>query len=132
MSDESGGVLVDLERDGVAHPALWCDDRLHANSGGHERIAAAAAAALGYGAEDRSRSLPLPDPAPRSAAARYRDDAVWMGRHLAPWLVRRARGRSSGDGRSAKRPVPTAFEAKQQDLPRVSGENERPREQDRT
>ena len=34
LSAEHGAVLVDLERDGVAHPALWCSDRLHANGGG--------------------------------------------------------------------------------------------------
>jgi hypothetical protein len=27
-----------------------------------------------------------------------------MGRHAAPWVIRRVRGRSSGDGRIAKRP----------------------------
>ena len=27
-----------------------------------------------------------------------------MGKHLAPWVVRRLRGVSSGDGRLAKRP----------------------------
>jgi hypothetical protein len=28
----------------------------------------------------------------------------WAGTFLGPWLVRRVRGRSSGDGRQAKRP----------------------------
>jgi hypothetical protein len=31
-------------------------------------------------------------------------DAVWAQRYLGPWLLRRLRGRSSGDGREAKRP----------------------------
>jgi lysophospholipase L1-like esterase len=105
MSAERGAVLVDLERDGVAHPALWCDDRLHANEGGHERIAAAAAAALGYGEEDENWAKPLPDPPSRPAVSRYASDAVWVGRHLTPWLIRRLRGRSSGDGREPKRPA---------------------------
>jgi len=104
MSAEQGAVLVDLERDGVAHPALWCDDRLHANADGHERIAAAAAAALGYGDEDEHWARPLPDLPRRPMAARYASDAVWMGKHLTPWLIRRLRGRSSGDGREPKRP----------------------------
>ncbi len=47
---------------------------------------------------------PLPPPPARRALARYGSDAVWMGRHMAPWLLRRLRGVSSGDGRSAKRP----------------------------
>ena len=109
MSAARGAVLVDLERDGVAHPALWCDDRLHANEGGHERIAAAAAAALGYGDPDEW-AKPLPELPSRSVAARYGSDAVWMGRHLTPWLIRRLRGKSSGDGRTAKRPDLGRFE----------------------
>ena len=32
-------------------------------------------------------------------------EAAWFGRHMAPWVVRRVRGRSSGDGRTAKRPT---------------------------
>jgi hypothetical protein len=31
-------------------------------------------------------------------------EVVWVRRHFGPWLVRRARGRSSGDGRLAKAP----------------------------
>ena len=109
MSADQGAVLVDLTRDGIAHPELWCDDRLHANSGGHERIAGAAAAALGYGDEAAGWATPLPDRARRAAPFRYGSDAVWIGRHLTPWLIRRLRGRSSGDGRTAKRPELTAF-----------------------
>ena len=33
-----------------------------------------------------------------------RAHAVWAGRYFTPWLIRRLRGRSSGDGRVAKRP----------------------------
>ena len=104
MSAARGAVLVDLEHDGVAHPSLWCPDRLHANGVGHARMAAAAAAALGLGEPDGGWAPPLPPPPPRRALARYGSDAVWMGRHMAPWLLRRLRGVSSGDGRSAKRP----------------------------
>ena len=86
-------------------PTLWCDDRLHANGDGHARIAgAAAAAALGLEDGRRSWAAPLPDPPPRSAASRYAADAVWMARHLTPWMIRRLRGVSSGDGREPKRP----------------------------
>ena len=58
----------------------------------------------GSGSRDGGWALPLPPPPPRRALARYGSDAVWMGRHMAPWLLRRLRGVSSGDGRSAKRP----------------------------
>ena len=103
MAAARGAVLVDLEQDGIAHPALWCDDRLHANGEGHARIAGAAAAALGLEANADWRA-PLPEPPRSSKASRFAADAVWMGRHMTPWLIRRLRGISSGDGREAKRP----------------------------
>lgn len=104
MAADEGALLIDLERDGIAHQSLWCSDRLHANGAGHERIAGAAAAALGVGDPDDAWARPLPPPNPKPVAARYAEDAVWIGRHLTPWLIRRLRGRSSGDGREPKRP----------------------------
>jgi len=104
LSLASGLVLVDLERDGIAHPSLWSEDRLHANAGGHERMAAAAAAALGYGDPDGEWARPLPSGRAPSRMRRYVTDAEWMARHMAPWVVRRVRGISSGDGRGPKRP----------------------------
>ncbi len=97
-----GAVLVDIDRAGIAHPALWSPDRLHANSLGHDRLAVAAARALGLPPEPDPD--PLPDPAPRARHMQLAVDAAWAGRHLAPWVVRRLRGRSSGDGREPKRP----------------------------
>ena len=40
----------------------------------------------------------------RSARRSRASHAVWFGRYFTPWLIRRLRGRSSGDGRVAKRP----------------------------
>jgi hypothetical protein len=53
--------------------------------------------------EDPWAPLPPPDPIPRATA--LTTELAWMSRHMAPWIVRRIRGRSSGDGRSAKRPA---------------------------
>jgi hypothetical protein len=33
------------------------------------------------------------------------DEAEWFFRYLSPWIGRRITGRSSGDGRVAKRPT---------------------------
>ncbi len=103
VAAERGAVLVDLDDDGVANPRYWSADRLHANPLGHERMAAAAANALGAdpgaGWDDELEMPPAP-PAPLRIAR----DAAWIGRHLSPWLLRRLRGRSSGDGREPKRP----------------------------
>ncbi|MEW1905273.1 SGNH/GDSL hydrolase family protein [Streptomyces sp. NPDC086147] len=87
----------------VTDPRLWSPDRLHAGPLGHARIAAAVAQSLGLpGADDSwTRPLPPPDvPLPVGLGAELR----WAGAFLGPWLGRRLRGRSSGDGRAAKRP----------------------------
>jgi lysophospholipase L1-like esterase len=104
IAARNGAVIADLDRDGVAHPTLWSEDRLHANAGGHERMAAAAAEALGVDWHDADWRSPLPQIPPRRLPARLAGDVAWMGRHLAPWVMRRVRGRSSGDGRVPKRP----------------------------
>ncbi|MCM2270579.1 MAG: SGNH/GDSL hydrolase family protein [Thermoanaerobaculia bacterium] len=105
--------LVDFERHPVAaDPRLWSDDRLHANASGHARIAAALAHALALPGADDAWQEPLP-PAPRlGTARRIADELAWTRRHLLPWLWRHLRGRSAGDGRSAKRPelLPLAAE----------------------
>jgi lysophospholipase L1-like esterase len=101
-----GARLADLERRGVADPRLWAPDRLHANPEGHARIAAAMAQALDLPGADDAWADPLPPagPGPRAHLLVMRE-AAWFGRHMAPWVVRRVRGRSSGDGRTAKRPT---------------------------
>lgn len=85
---------------------LWRSDRLHCSSEGHRRIAGAVAHALGIPGSDGSWTDPLP-PLPAPGALRSAVDEVrWLGSFLGPWVVRRLRGRSSGDGRTAKRPLP--------------------------
>jgi lysophospholipase L1-like esterase len=102
--------LADLELRGVVDQRLWSVDRLHANSAGHARIAAAMVQALGL-EPDQDPWAPLPpgDRVPRAVALRR--EALWIGRHAAPWVMRRVRGVSSGDGRTAKRPLLTPVPA---------------------
>jgi lysophospholipase L1-like esterase len=90
----------------VTDPRLWSTDRLHASPLGHARIAAAMADALRLPDSDDSWSHALPV-LPVKAGRRWHaavDETRWAVGFLGPWLVRRVRGRSSGDGRSAKRP----------------------------
>ncbi|MFB9238628.1 SGNH/GDSL hydrolase family protein [Plantactinospora siamensis] len=103
----TGATLLDLGAYPVASdPRLWSDDRLHANTPGHERIAAALAYTAGLPGADDGWSRPL-EPAPRRRRAEVvRAELAWTRRHLAPWLLRHVHGRSSGDDRVAKRPVP--------------------------
>ena len=105
LAREHGSVLVDVAAQPVgADPRLWAVDRLHAGPEGHERLAAAAAQALGLpGADDAwTRGFGPPPRAGLPAAAAR--ELSWAVRFLAPWIGRRVRGTSSGDGRSAKRP----------------------------
>ncbi|HEY9518164.1 MAG TPA: SGNH/GDSL hydrolase family protein [Gemmatimonadales bacterium] len=105
VSAESGALLVDLATHPVAtDPRLWSDDRLHANSLGHERIAAALAQALGLPGTDGSWREPLPHSPPSPFPAQLASELRWARRHFIPWVWRHLHGRSSGDGRQAKRP----------------------------
>ncbi len=104
-SSRSGAILVDVAKHPVASdPRLWSDDRLHANSLGHARIAAALAHGLGLPGTDDSWAAPLPATRPRSTMALVAAELSWGRRFLVPWIWRHLQGRSSGDGISAKRP----------------------------
>ncbi len=102
IAQRRGAFVVELDAHPVASDRrLWNEDRLHANPEGHRRIALAAAHALGLPDTDESWTDVFVEPlGPRSRASH----AVWFGRYFTPWLIRRLRGRSSGDGRVAKRP----------------------------
>jgi lysophospholipase L1-like esterase len=102
----TGALLVDFAAHAVGSDArLWSDDRLHANSAGHARIAEALAHALGLPGSDASWADPLPPEAPAGRGARLVAEVGWMARHLAPWVWQHLRGRSSGDGLMPKRPA---------------------------
>ncbi len=98
-----GTVVVDFAALPVAgHPALWHDDRLHANSEGHRRIAAALAEAYGLPAEDW-RSEPE-ETAAAGLARIVGRETLWIASHVAPWLWGRLRGDEFATGGRCKRP----------------------------
>ena len=88
----------------LARREMWAEDRLHFSALGHHTIAAMVLDTLGV--EHGLEHLRLAPPAPRAWRAARASDAAWVRTHLAPWVVRRLRGVSSGDGVTAKRPVP--------------------------
>ncbi len=103
-SAATGTIVCDMAAVPVASdPRVWSDDRLHANSAGHARIAGALAYHLGLPGTDSSWAEPLDGDPPGGTAQFIRAEAAWMRRHLFPWLWRHARGISSGDGVRAKR-----------------------------
>jgi lysophospholipase L1-like esterase len=113
----SGALLLDLGIHPVSSdPRMWSDDRLHANTAGHERIGRALAHTLGLPGFDDSWAEPLPTAARRPRHRVIAAELAWLRRHMLPWLGRHLRGRSSGDNRACKRPALTAVE-----LPAGSG-----------
>jgi lysophospholipase L1-like esterase len=80
----------------------WSPDKLHLNSLGHAKVASNVLTALG---------VPVPDEwgvaevAAAPAGQRSRNTATYYREYVLPWVGRRLTGRSSGDGRTAKRPA---------------------------
>ncbi|UUZ45999.1 SGNH/GDSL hydrolase family protein [Janibacter limosus] len=95
----------------------WADDRLHLSPLGHERLALGSAAALGVPVAQGWEAVPA-GAAPRRSV---RTEVDWTRRHVGPWLGRRLTGRSSGDGRVAKRPTLSPFETVAERPPQGAG-----------
>jgi lysophospholipase L1-like esterase len=104
-----GALLVDVGPVATLHDRrLWHEDRLHLSPEGHARVAAAVLETLGVadpallgGAPGWWREPLPPGPPPRRRADLVAD-VRWVRRHFLPWVGRRVRGVSSGDGVSAK------------------------------
>lgn len=108
ISQRHGTLLVDLERIPVlSDRRVWHEDRLHLNAAGHRRVAAATLDVLGVqdpailGGPVGWWAEPLP-PDTQGGLGKAGSDATWVVKHLAPWVVRRLRGVSSGDSVVAK------------------------------
>ena len=99
IAHDTGAILLDLEaQPAIGDLGMWAADRVHLRSRGHRFVAYRAAEALGV---DDAETLGELD------AALHADDGVqssssWVRRDVAPWLWRRIRGRTAGDGRCAK------------------------------
>lgn len=97
-----GAVLIDL----AAVPALrdrrlWHADRLHLAPEGHARVASAVLEALGVpepGLDPGWWRTAVPGSPAAGRGAALASDVRWVRAHLLPWIGRRVRGVSSGDG----------------------------------
>jgi lysophospholipase L1-like esterase len=87
----------------LADPREWCLDRLHLAADGHRRVALRACEVAGVPASGDWRE-PLPPQPAAGWLTSLRRDVSWTHNYAAPWLGRRLRGISSGDGLGAKRP----------------------------
>jgi len=106
IAAESGALLLDLDSYVLAHdPRVWAADRIHGNPDGHARIAAECAHLLGLPGATPGRLATIDPPPPRRRREILREDLAWVAKFVAPWAWRRLRGRTTGDGKSAKRPT---------------------------
>ncbi|MEU4692074.1 SGNH/GDSL hydrolase family protein [Actinoplanes sp. NPDC023714] len=109
IAERHGAHLIDLFGDrAYLHPTMWSDDRLHLSEIGHRRVAGHVLTALGVGVEEDWMLVP-PAPQPTPWRLARSADLRWARRHLAPWVGRHLRGRSSGDLVTAKRPALAPF-----------------------
>ena len=83
-------------------------DRLHLNSDGHWRLSQAVLEKLGK-EFDSAWKIPLPPAKKKSWLRINTEKTLWIITFVLPWIWRRIRGKSSGDGRSAKYETPIAW-----------------------
>ena len=95
----------------LADRRLLNKDRLHLNPEGHWRLAQAVLEGLGLPHDPKWRE-PL-GPAPRkSKLASTIENSIWIATFVIPWIWRRIRGVSSGDGRKCKYPTPIPWNSR--------------------
>lgn len=98
IAAQTGAILLDLDAmPAIGEFPLWAHDRVHLSSRGHRFVAYRAAEALGVPDAEALGDLD---------EALHADDAPvagnWLSRDALPWVWRRVRGRTAGDGRTAK------------------------------
>ncbi|MGB6038643.1 MAG: SGNH/GDSL hydrolase family protein, partial [Gordonia sp. (in: high G+C Gram-positive bacteria)] len=106
IADRHGATIVDFWRiPDYRDRRLWAFDRLHMSSIGHQRMAIAVLEALGI--DHALTPMELPAPTTPSTVEQLSDNLAWASGFAAPWLGRRLRGTSSGDGLAPRYPTPT-------------------------
>ena len=109
VAERHGCLVVDLwAMDVLADRRAWSADRLHLTPDAHRRVALRACEVVGAGVDEDWRAPWPPQTVPsrgtRAWLSARRMDLVWARAHAAPWMARRIRGVSTGDGRAPKRP----------------------------
>ena len=104
VAAEVGAILCDgNQEESLKDPRFLAFDRLHLNPMGHDRVAQAVLETIDL-PFDPSWRRPL---APAEKTSKFVQTGVttlWFVTFARPWMWRRARGKSSGDGRTCKYP----------------------------
>lgn len=108
IADDRGCDLVDLWSMRVlCDPRAWSEDRLHLSPESHSRVAQRTCEVLGFpmtGEQAGAWRAPLPAAVRQPWLTARREDARWAREYMLPWVNRRLRHASSGDGLLPKRP----------------------------
>jgi hypothetical protein len=105
LAQEVGAIIADAnEEPAFSDRRFLAFDRLHLNAMGHERVADAVLELLGLAFNAGWRE-PLPPAKPEPKLFKVVVTVLWFITFALPWMWRRARGKSSGDGRSCKYPI---------------------------
>ena len=99
IAQATGALLLDVEAlPRISELELWADDGVHLRSAGHRLLAYRAADVLGIRDAEQLEAL----------EASFHDDEEaglsgrWLTAHALPWIWRRMRGRTAGDGLEPK------------------------------
>ncbi|MEY4444177.1 MAG: hypothetical protein RL301_256 [Actinomycetota bacterium] len=104
IGKEVGAVVIDGNYNEAFKDVRYLDrDRLHLNAKGHWLLAQGVLEQLNL-PFDPSYKDPLPPMKPKPKVVQGIAFTAWTITFAIPWIIRRARGKSSGDGRSAKYP----------------------------
>jgi lysophospholipase L1-like esterase len=102
VADKFNLLVMDASMDPESsNPNLLAFDRLHLNPAGHYRVAQAVLERIGAPFDSRWKD-PVQSPKKKPTIIRKALTFVWFITFALPWVWRRIRGRSSGDGRSGK------------------------------
>src|SRR6218665_1186687 len=101
---DTGALLLDVAADPVlVGTDRWAEDRVHLNPAGHRGLAYAAAEVLGVPDAQLLAGLERAIHASSGEdASTVVGDLVWFRRYAMPWIARRVRGRTAGEGMVAK------------------------------
>ena len=109
MAEDNGAVLVDYWRmRQLQDERYWDIDRLHMSPAGHILVAKKVLEVLR--STDTIDVPELETLAARGRMEQLRRDAQWAREYFGPWIGRRLRGVSSGDGMSPKYPRLTSLQ----------------------
>lgn len=109
VATEVGAIVADANEEGLLSDRRFlAEDRLHLNEIGHDRVAQGILEKLGLPYAITWRE-PLPEAEKISQLKRYKSNFHWLRTFFIPWIWRRLRGISSGDGRSGKHDFPVSW-----------------------